>query len=268
MQSIRKKLNGFATIILGFSATFFIGCDQKPTTKIPTAGTSMEVQAGELFQKMQSADSEVSEAVDKLFNAITQEKTTELYQASTSPKFQEIATLEKFEAICKRIRTRLGALTGKESAGFNLNPVESGYTVTATYQAEFEKGAGTIMVRFEEVNGEWLLLRLSMNAPELLDDPTKFRKKVEIHFKNVEPVLPGTTVDVFDASNDPATLLAQNVPVLNVRWKVSNPFKAPTFPASGFVLLSLTQQQAQAIQAAKTLTLQQHKSTGETADTP
>ena len=44
----------------------------------------------------------------------------------------------------------------------------------------FEHRAGTIFVDFERIDDDWFLLRLNINAPELPDDPTEYRERIDL----------------------------------------------------------------------------------------
>src|SRR5262245_29797716 len=81
----------------------------------------------------------------------------------------------------------------------------------------------------------------------------------EIYVTDSVPVIPGTPVAIVDALG-PTLLVARALPI-NVRWKVSGPFSAPSFPASGFVAFSLTASEWQAIQNVESLRIQPATST-------
>jgi hypothetical protein len=115
---------------------------------------------------------------------------------------------------------------------------------------------------FKKVDNDWLLQGLNVNAPELLDDPSQFRERLEVYVENSEPVLLGTQVDVVDGSTVPPRVVASKVQVMNVRWKVLNPTAKPEFPARGFVTLGLNSSEAAAVKTSKTLTIRRHEETG------
>jgi len=140
---------------------------------------------------------------------------------------------------------------------------------SASYRATFERGAGTIFVVFEQAGGDWLLLRLKVDAPELLDDPAQYREVIEILVENSDPVVPGTIVDLYNTSQEPPKLLIEGLRVLNVRWKMVGPGSAPAFPASGFVGLSLTKEQVDAVEEARRVSVRKQSrgaDNGESAD--
>jgi hypothetical protein len=92
---------------------------------------------------------------------------------------------------------------------------------------------------------------LPANAPIV---PGGATSTAEIYVTDSVPVLPGTFVAIIDASG-PTLLVARAAP-FNVRWKLSGPFSAPSFPAQGFVAFSLSASEWQAIQKADSLRIQ------------
>lgn len=237
---------GFLLVVL------MIGCtDTEPTP----SSVSDEIDPDEVRQSMEqfgadleSSLAEVSDRVDQLFVSITAGEAEQIYESMCSPRFREVASLEKFQSLCERIQSRLGGVKSKSSTQFDM-PYQAGDPVASVaYQATFDKGRGTMLATFEKIEGEWLLLRLNVNAPELLDDPSQYREAVELLVENSEPVTPGAMVDVVDGSTDPPTVIVEIVQVLNVRWKVSSPLEEPKFPAKGFVTVPLTKEQSRRVQ--------------------
>src|SRR5690606_15884708 len=102
-------------------------------------------------------------------------------------------------------------------------------------------------------------LRFTVNAPELLDDPTTFERPTQVYVEEAEPVLPGTMVDLLDISEEPPKVVLQNVRVLHVRWKVDSPLTPVKAPAKGFVTLGLKAGQADVVKAAETLSIRPHQ---------
>jgi hypothetical protein len=67
---------------------------------------------------------------------------------------------------------------------------------------------------------------------------------VEFWVENSEPLLPGTSVDIIDnTSPPPQRVIVSGAIVKSVRWKVSKPFTKPKYPASGFVAMTLAENQ-------------------------
>lgn len=209
--------------------------------------------------EMDSAAVAVSQRVEKIFQSINAGEGLLVYESFASPKFREVVTLEQFTAICDRIKTRLGSLRSKEDARFDLNPLKGALVANATYNAKFEHGAGDILVIFEKREDAWMLLRLTVNAPELLDDPTTFEQPTVVYVEDAEPVLPGSMVDLLDISEDPPKVILQNVRVLHVRWKVDNPLTPVKAPAKGFVTIGLKADQTDAVKAIGKVSIRPHQ---------
>ena len=70
----------------------------------------------------------------------------------------------------------------------------------------------------------------------------------ELYVIDSVPVDPPTSVSII-ALDGPRLLVSEAVPS-NVRWKVNGPFQSPTYPASGFVIFTLSQDEWKAIQDA------------------
>jgi hypothetical protein len=208
---------------------------------------------------MEAASAVISGRVDEVFRAISNGHVQRVYEKFTSPKFREVATLEQFTSICDRVNTRLGSLRRKESSRFDIDPIDDTFVASATYKAKFDLGSGTLFVVFQKIDDDWLLLRLNVNAPELLDDPNTFQQPTEVYVENSEPIVPGTMVDLLDTAEVPPKVVLENVRVLNVRWKVDGPFTPPKAPAKGFVTIGLKPDQTKTVESSKTLAVRPHK---------
>jgi len=226
--------------------------DSIENTRSPRASTETS------FPDSSHADPEaISLRIDEVCRRINLGESDSVYESATAPRFRQVASRVAFRSHCERLQSRLGALKSKQLSRLDVDPAAGMLVASASYRATFEHGAGAIFVVFEQVGGDWLLLRLKVDAPELLDDPTQYREELEIFAESSDPVLPGTMVDVFDSSEDPPKLLIGSVRVLNVRWKIPGPSSVPAFPASGFVTLSLTREQAGAIENAKNVSVRE-----------
>ena len=239
--------------------TLTLGCgdsdsSKQQQTKFPNGSPDFTNRMPEVEATLTA----VSSRVDELFRAISDGQVQRVYEEFTSPKFREAATFEKFKSICDRVTTRLGRLQKKESSRFDMDPVENTFIASATYEATFDLGSGTLFVVFQKQDDKWLLLRLNVNAPELLDDPKTFQQPTEIYVENSEPVMPGTMVDLLDTAVNPPKVVVQNVRVLYVRWKLDDPSKPPHAPATGFVTIGLKLDQTDAVKQSKTLSVRSH----------
>ncbi|QDU54570.1 hypothetical protein [Aeoliella mucimassa] len=236
------------------------GCnDPNSSLQQSTGANNLPPGVAQQLANIEKANAAVSDEVDQLFRDIQAEKIKQIYEQTLSPKFREVATLEEFETITERLRTRLGALQSKTISTSEVNPYEGTLVASANYEATFEKGAGSLLVSFEQQGDEWQLLRLRVNAPQLLDDPSTFRQPTELFVDNSEPVMPGAMVDLVDKTVDPPKVVLENVQVLNVRWKVSGPSSKPTAPASGFVTVGLKPEEASTIKSIDSLSVAPHQ---------
>jgi hypothetical protein len=244
-----------AMVLLGAS-----GCSdsESPKQTHPSTGSGHSPTPREAAGELLATSEDISSAVDAIFRSINDGKFETLYQTATAPRFREAASLVAFESLCERLRSRLGPLRSKQSSTFDLSPRADSVIASASFQAKFDQGDGTIFVVFEKSSDQWLLLRLNVNAPALLDDPTQFRETVELFAEASDPVQPGTSVDLFDSGATPPKPIAQNVSVLKVRWKVADPSSRPQFPARGFVTVSLTKDQALAVEGIETVSVRRH----------
>jgi hypothetical protein len=65
----------------------------------------------------------------------------------------------------------------------------------------------------------------------------------EIYVENSVPVPPGTKIDIISEDSNCPAVVVRGVTVEYVRWKVPGPFRQPAYPASGFVGVSLAENQ-------------------------
>jgi hypothetical protein len=72
--------------------------------------------------------------------------------------------------------------------------------------------------------------------------------KREFYVENSEPVLPGTKVCLIDGKSSPLQVIVSDATVQNVRWKIKGPFTIPKYPASGFVTITLSENQWKALE--------------------
>jgi rubrerythrin len=126
--------------------------------------------AGLVFYGYQSADETVSPHVDALFAAIENGTFADTYETHTTSELQAVVTREQYAAIGDAISTRLGRLQSKSLQSFKMNQTNARSMIVVTYNAEFEKGSGTIMARLRKVGDEWKFVEFRVNSPELLEN--------------------------------------------------------------------------------------------------
>ena len=91
--------------------------------------------------------------------------------------------------------------------------------------------------------------------------PSGSYSSAQIYVQKSVPVSPGTKVDIINEDFTPPRAIIQGVMVTYVKWKVPGPFRAPKYPASGFVTVSLSDNQGKAIKEAQLLSIRPGKDT-------
>ena len=129
------------------------------------------VACGGFFIYMyKNADKEISPKIDSLFAAMDKGTFGDTYGTETTPEMQQVFPKEKYEQLGRTVKNRLGRLQSKFLISWNSQQFNLDTTTNVVYTASFEKGQGTIQAGFKLVNGEWRLLNLRVNSPELLKD--------------------------------------------------------------------------------------------------
>jgi len=121
--------------------------------------------AGLIYYGYKSADVSVSPRVDALFAAIEQGKFLDTYDTDLSTEFQAVTSKDEYATFGKLIAARLGTLKSKSLHSFNMRQFNLDSRIDATYQGEFEKGAGTIVVSLKKEGGDWKFLSFRVNSP-------------------------------------------------------------------------------------------------------
>ena len=86
--------------------------------------------------------------------------------------------------------------------------------------------------------------------------PSGSYSTAQIFVKKSVPVMLGMKVDVIIEDSSPPKVIAQGAKIVgDVRWKVSAPFQKPEYPASGFITISLAQNQWELIKKAKVISV-------------
>jgi hypothetical protein len=137
-----------------------------------STGVLCVLLAGCGFQDMAAATSEVSQVVDGLFQSIDQGGWASTYETATAPELRQASAKPVYEQLGQAIRERLGKLTSKSGRGFNVQSMNGVVTAQAVYDAQFEKGTGTITATLRKSDGKWLLLNFHVNSPVFLETGT------------------------------------------------------------------------------------------------
>ncbi len=226
------------------------GCSEESTT------TQKQTSSTEppLHIDIAIYSTEISSAIIDHFQSISDGKVDDIY-ASSSSKLQQAVSLDEFRNYCDKINLRLGTLQDHRIRESQFVPQEGRIIATAVCEADFSQGTGVMTVLYEQDEGHWKLMRLNVNAPELLDNPDDYRELKQIMVEQSDPVEPGQQVDVWDASTNPPQKIMEAVSVTYVRWKVSGPFTSAKYPAKGFVTLSLSTEQTKSLENVDTISI-------------
>jgi hypothetical protein len=122
-----------------------------------------------LFSGYQKTAAAVSVRVDSLFATGKIDPFAEAYLTKTTPELRATVSKEKWEQIERAVDTHLGRLQSKALTQLNVKQTDACTVVEAAYDAWFEKGHGTISVKYKVVNEQWLLDNLSVGSPLLTD---------------------------------------------------------------------------------------------------
>ncbi len=126
--------------------------------------------AGTLVYSFRMMDSEISPMVDELFVAIENDKFAETYDTHLTPEFQKVSTREQYAQLGRLINTNLGELKSKKLVRFNVQQLNANRFADVVYSGTFEKGAGTISVKFKKVGEKWLLVGFHVNSPAFVKE--------------------------------------------------------------------------------------------------
>jgi hypothetical protein len=115
---------------------------------------------------MTAASAGASRAIDSLFQCADQGTWTATYETMTTSEFRQVTSKEEYEKLGRSIHDRLGKLNSKELKGFFVKSMNGVVSAEATYEAQFEKGKGTIRSRLKKTGDTWLILSFFVSSPE------------------------------------------------------------------------------------------------------
>lgn len=124
------------------------------------------------FQDMAAASAQASKALDALFQSLDQGTWLETYETKLAPEFRNVTSKADYEKLGQTIHDRMGKLTSKEQKQFFVRNWNGVLTVEASYDAQFEKGKGTLRASLKKVGENWLVLSFAVNSPEFLGPAT------------------------------------------------------------------------------------------------
>lgn len=118
-----------------------------------------------LYYGFKTTDATVSPKIDSLFAAISDGTFADGYEVETTQEFRDVTTKEDYAAIAQAIKRRLGDLQSKSLQSFKLNQWNATSTLAVAYDAQFQKGKGTILATFEKRGDAWKILSFRVNSP-------------------------------------------------------------------------------------------------------
>ena len=130
---------------------------------------AVPLMAGCGFEEMSAAPAQVSSTVDLIFQYIDQGTFGDTYEVATTAELKAAATQDAYDKLGKAIKEKLGKLLGKQVRSLNVNSMNGVVTAQAEYEAQFEKGTGTIIVVMRKMKGQWLLVNFKVNSPVFLE---------------------------------------------------------------------------------------------------
>jgi hypothetical protein len=125
---------------------------------------------GFFFYMYKNMDKEISPKIDSLFAAINNDTFGDTYATETTPEMRQTTSKENYVQLGCLIKNRLGRLQSKFLVSWNSQQFNLDTTANVVYSATFEKGQGTIQATFKQIDGQWRLLNIRVNSPELLKD--------------------------------------------------------------------------------------------------
>jgi len=144
-----------------------IGCG---VVILSIAGALVCGGVGWYFWRSATNDGEISDEVDRLFTSIADNQWEGEYTKSTTPEFRQVTNAQQFNRIGELVRTHLGALKSKTLENLSFQTFNGTTNYNVVYEAEFERGAGTIRATLRRVGSRWLMHGLFVSSPEFEKD--------------------------------------------------------------------------------------------------
>jgi hypothetical protein len=123
--------------------------------------------AGVFFFAQNRTSAAISPKIDALFAKTDDGTFGETYMTETTPALRANISKEKWAEIGLVVKQRLGRLQSKTMKQFSANQFNATTTIDAVYDASFQKGSGTISVRYTGVAGHLLLEAFYIRSPVL-----------------------------------------------------------------------------------------------------
>lgn len=128
---------------------------------------SLVLCAGGLYLFFRGASADVAPRIDELLAALATGDVAASYERDTTREFKQVTTSQQYQQIADVVRTRLGGLRSKITTSLNLRNHNGRSYVEVSYNAEFEKGPGTIQATLEKVDGQWRFMKFHVQSPIL-----------------------------------------------------------------------------------------------------
>lgn len=138
---------------------------------------------GLLLVGYRAATDSAGPEIDRLFAAIESDKFGETYETDTTTEFRAVTSKQQYEDLGKAFSARLGPLKSKSLQNFNMQQHNADSYINVSYNAEFEKGKGTILAKLKREGDKWKLVSFRVNSPVFQQDmaTTKCPKCGEPH---------------------------------------------------------------------------------------
>ena len=221
-------------IVIMLACIFLIGCSERPPAL-----------------DFESAQEELKENTLSLFRLMAEGKEAKAYKTLLHKKVQDTLSEDSFIDISKKIISKLGKLRSvKIGARSDFDQYDGGWLARIGYEGDFKKGKGDIPIAALYENDQWKFMRFNVNSSLLHDNPSEYRRKIELYVTKSDFVLPGAHVNVIGYNNLKENILIEDAQVHNVRWKMSS-----SNLKDGFITLALSQDQESMLKNANELSV-------------
>lgn len=129
--------------------------------------------AGVIVMGVRSASAvngEISLAVDDLLDAAENGSFAETYQSAATPELRQATSAADYAKLGEVIHTQLGALKSKRIATFFVRQLNANSFADVVFDAEFERGKGTIRATLKRSGNRWLFVSFRVDSPAMMQD--------------------------------------------------------------------------------------------------
>jgi len=118
---------------------------------------------------MAAAPAQVSQAVDSLLQSAELGTWSTTYDGMTTAGLRQNFPKEAYDRLGRGIHDRLGKLVSKSTKSFFVRSMNGVVSVDAIYEAQFDRGKGTVRTNLIKIDGSWRFHGLWLSSPEFLD---------------------------------------------------------------------------------------------------